>query len=191
MNNIVILKTSRLFRFFKFISKMPISSMYISYDKYDDEINSFNDVCTFVRHLLLTIFITIPVQLIMSGIILYLVFMGFLYLPGEALYNLLFGEQLEYKPIGYGMLITYMTIIGSYIALCIVQKFNQKVHIELKDDGAIKTAINIVSQKHSKFCKRLVVKSPSEVEQERLEKEAELAIKEQANDDEFKKKDSK
>lgn len=174
MNKIVITETSKLYRFFKFMRKTPIGMMYINDDTPDSTLNTFNDICTFVRHLLSTVFLAIPIQLLIGVIAIYLVFMGLIFLPLEALYYWFVGFNTD-TPIGMGALYGYITIILVYLGLCAIQATVNKASncevLTLSEDNPIKTALNIVSQKHSRFCQRLVVKTEYDLRQEEYEKE--------------------
>lgn len=174
MNKIVITETSKLYRFFKFMRKTPIGMMYINDDTPDSTLNTFNDICIFVRHLLITVFLAIPIQLLIGVIAIYLVFMGLIFLPLEALYYWFVGFNTD-TPIGMGALYGYITIILVYLGLCVIQATVNKAGncevLTLSEDNPIKTALNIVSQKHSRFCQRLVVKTEYDLRQEEYEKE--------------------
>jgi hypothetical protein len=62
-----------------------------------------------------------------------------------------------------------------YLGLCVIQATVNKAGncevLTLSEDNPIKTALNIVSQKHSRFCQRLVVKTEYDLRQEEYEKE--------------------
>lgn len=161
MNNIQIKKTSPLYKFMGMMSKTIIGSLYI--EKEYGQYNSFNDICTFVRHFLIAIFIAIPVQLFVLCGASFIAFMWLIYVPIKALILMWSGDATG-VPIGTGMVYAYVFIILSYLGLCLLQHYNKKKALTLstsdpivKEEGAIKAAFNILSQKHSKFCQRLEV----------------------------------
>lgn len=161
MNNIQIKKTSPVYKFMGMMSKTIIGSLYI--EKEYGQYNSFNDICTFVRHFLIAIFIAIPVQLFVLCGVAFIAFMWLIYTPIKALILMWSGDATGI-PIGTGMVYAYGFIILSYLVLCLLQHYNKKKALTLstsdtivKEDGAIKAAFNILSQKHSKFCQRLEV----------------------------------
>lgn len=161
MNNIQIKKSSPLYKFMGMMSKTIIGGLYI--EKKYGQYNSFNDICTFVRHFLIAIFIAIPVQLFVLVVSAFIAFIWLIYTPIKAIILMWSGDATG-VPIGTGMVYAYGFIILSYLGLCLLQHNNKKKALTLstsdtivKEDSAIKTAFNILSQKHSKFCQRLEV----------------------------------
>ena len=143
------------------MSKTIIGCLYI--EKEYGQYNSFNDICTFVRHFLIAIFVAIPVQLFVLCGAAFIAFMWLIYTPIKAIILMWSGDATG-VPIGIGMVYAYGFIILSYLGLCLLQHYNKKKALTLstsdpivKEEGAIKAAFNILSQKHSKFCQRLEV----------------------------------
>lgn len=159
MKDIEISKNSKLFKFMKFMSHTPLC-FFIDYDKYDNTINSFNDICTFVRHFLITVFICIPLQLITALFILGVVLYGLVWLPLASIFNYFMGNTTG--GFGMGMVISYGIIILTYIVLLVLQntKINTNVLVKLKpkEDGFISNTIELVAAKHHSFCSRIKMK---------------------------------
>lgn len=161
MKDIEISKSSRIFKFMKFMNHTPLGGLIVHYDRYDETIDSFNDICTFVRHFLYVIFLAIPAQifLIIAGI--YLLGSAFIIAPITALYHIVMNQSGDMPP-GAGILYFYIAIITSYLILCVIQHAlkNKKisVNIKLKQDGFIANTVELISAKHSSFCNRIKMK---------------------------------
>lgn len=165
MNNVVITRTSSLFRLVAFLSNYPIYSSFIKeidshYNeelrKYDEDYNTFNDVCTFCRHFLFIILTSF------FYIFLFVIILNCLII--QPLIVVFGGTSVQ----GSITLSFLGILIGAYIIALVLQKFtdyisNHKKNAEPKpeterDDGVILKTFKILSQKHHDFCKRLEVK---------------------------------
>lgn len=178
MNNITIKEDSKLYRFFELVKKTPLGGAYIRYNN-DGILNSFNDICTFVRHFLLSIFIVIPFQLLVLVVGVFIALYSVVYLPLEALYYSIFGE-FDGTPIGTGLLYAYIGLIILYLSFCVLQYIGERsysiaenVEFKMSDTNPIKQAYTIISQKHSKFCQRLSVKTREDERREAAEEDVE------------------
>ena len=152
MEDYVIKKNSKLYKLVEFLSKIPFYNVYIKYSSYDDNrYTTFNDICTFCRHVLYTILVS------------------FFYL----LFFVFFANVLVIQPIlsifsdgslAANLTLTYILFIFViYIITIVFQKIfslnydfiNTDIIFDNKPVGVIKEIAKIVSQKHDNFCKRL------------------------------------
>lgn len=165
MNNVVINRTSSLFRLVAFLSDFPIYSSFIkqlakSYnselEEYREDYNTFNDVCTFCRHFIYIILTSFFYIFLFAIILNCLIIQPFI---------VLFGGSSVQGSLTLGFLA--IIVLAYVVALCL-QKFmdylskrkkDQKVTPEKEsEDGIFLKTFNILSQKHHDFCKRLEVK---------------------------------
>ena len=152
MEDYVIKKNSKLYKLVEFLSKIPFYNAYIKYNSYtDNRYTTFNDICTFCRHVLYTILVS------------------FFYL----LLFVFFANALIIQPIlsifsdsglAGNLTFTYLLFVFvMYIITIIMQKLcsldfdfiNTDVIFDNKPVGVIKEVAKIVSKKHDNFCKRL------------------------------------
>lgn len=163
MKNIQIDKNSGLYKLFQFAESYTLAGLMIEKD--GGVINSFNDVCTFIRHFIFGILFLVPLTAIIALIFLMIVLLGLIYLPLCAIFG--FGSDTENGAGGF-ILTVYGLLIIVYISLCTFQHFKNiredKQREKLyngdyikEEPGTIGKIFEIISSKHSKFCKRLEV----------------------------------
>lgn len=167
MKDITIKKSSPLYRLVAFLSDFPIFSMFLKYDFEGGRYNSFNDICTFTRHLLYSL-ATVCFYLLVIAICIYI----FIIAPITVIAGV--GTSI----LGKAVLIFLCGTACVYTTLLVIQKlvipaleymydriFNRPeksedvVQKEVKPDSAFKAAFKIVAQKHNNFCKRLKVEN--------------------------------
>ena len=162
MKDIIVKRSSFIYKLFDFLSTVPPFSIYIRRNHgYSGPINSFNDVCTFCRHVFYSLFISFPIlAMILIGFSI-AIFSMFIYVP----YLGLIGEST------IGMYICYAYVISAllYLGLCtynwnlesefFVWKWKRKlVDPEVvKEPGTISKILEIMAQKNDKFCSRIKV----------------------------------
>lgn len=165
MNNVVITRQSLLFRIVAFLSQFPIYSSFIkaiakSYNEdlgeYNEDYNTFNDVCTFCRHFIFIILTSFFYAFLFVIILNCLIIQPLIVLFG--------GSSLQ----GSLTITAICILILVYFVLLVIQKVidffvNRKKKTETvsKEEGKenvfLKT-YDLLSQKHHDFCKRLEVK---------------------------------
>lgn len=151
MEDYVIKKSSKLYKLVKFLSTVPFYNSYIKYDYYFNNYTSFNDICTFCRHVLYTILVSF------FYLLLFLFFTNILIIqPILSMFNT--------NNISGNFTIAYLLFIFVvYLITLIFQKIfslnysfiNTDVIFDNKPVGVIKEVAKVVSQKHDNFCKRL------------------------------------
>lgn len=162
--NINIDVNSGIFKLFDFARNYTLAGLIIEedyfYDKDNhriDTLNSFNDVCTFIRHFFIGILFLMPITILFFLSILFLLIWLFVWLPVTALIG--FGEANEISA-GYSVLINFAIFIVSYLIICFLQyKSKNKLRSSkaYKEPGTIGKIAQIISAKHSKFCTRINV----------------------------------
>ena len=152
MEAYVIKKNSKLYKLVEFLSKIPFYNAYIKYSSYNDNrYTTFNDICTFCRHVLYTIFVSF------FYLLLFVFFANVLII--QPILSIFSGGSLAGN-----LTLTYILFIFViYIITIIMQKLcsldfdfiNTDVIFDNKPVGVIKEVAKVVSQKHDNFCKRL------------------------------------
>lgn len=141
---------------YKLVNKMSVTfpfAIYMGKEWDNEHPSSFNDVCTFVRHLLLTLFIIIPIILILGLMLLAVAFMMFIYIPYQAI--------VTDNWAGYIMLILYGVWSVSYVVLLALQsKYGERQKISndtLDNDkqSTLSQILDIIKEKNSKICKKI------------------------------------
>lgn len=163
MKNIQIDKNSGLYKLFQFAESYTLAGLMIEKD--DGVINSFNDVCTFIRHFIFGILFLVPLTAIIALVFSALLLFALIYLPLCAIFGL--GSDND---IGAGrfILALYSILIIIYISLCTFQHFKNIREAKQREKwyngdyskeepGTIGKIFEIISSKHSKFCKRIDV----------------------------------
>lgn len=160
--NINIDINSGIFKLFKFASKYTLAGLIIEedyfYDKdnnHIDTLNSFNDVCIFIRHFFIGILFLMPITILSFLLILFFLIWLFVWLPVTALIG--FGDTNTISA-GYSVLTIYAIFIVLYLTMCFLQhRSKNKVRStkEYKEPGTIGKIAEIISAKHSKFCTRI------------------------------------
>lgn len=160
MNDIIIKKNSRIYRFYSKLAKIPLYKETFS-DNSDDRLEVFDDVCKFVRQTLIALFLVTPLMLFVLigfiGVVLYF----FLYLPITSL----FSTGSFFSTGGYPIVIMYIVITATYsVLLCANIIFNRyedrsmnRNVSEKTDKGIIRDVVSIISQKSNSVCKRMKV----------------------------------
>lgn len=156
MKEILITRDSRLYKLVALLSTLPIFSSFIVRSRYSGY-SSFTDVCTFCRHLIYSL-LTILLYVIVFSLVVGL----FIVEP----LRYFFGSATLY---GQATVIGFTLTIGLYIVLLAIQQgiqplvgFYTKLRFskekqEVEKESALKHIAQIVSQKHSSFCKRITV----------------------------------
>ena len=152
MEDYVIKKNSKLYKLVEFLSKIPFYNAYIKYSSYNDNrYTTFNDICTFCRHVLYTILVSF------FYLLLFVFFANVLII--QPILSIFSGGSLAGN-----LTFTYLLFVFvMYIITIIMQKLcsldfdfiNTDVIFDNKPVGVIKEVAKIVSQKHDNFCKRL------------------------------------
>lgn len=160
--NINIDVNSGIFKLFKFASKYTLAGLIIEKDYFFDKdnnridtLNSFNDVCTFIRHFFIGILFLMPITILFVSLILFFLIWLFVWIPVSALIG--FGDS-DTISAGYSVLIIYAIFCVSYLTICILQhrsKNKVKSSKAYKEPGTIGKIAEIISAKHSKFCTRI------------------------------------
>lgn len=154
MKDIIISRNSKLFKLVSFLSELPGFSMFIKkyYNCSDgDSFNTFNDICTFSRHVIFSLIVSILYLLILAFAINVLIIQPLL---------AIFSSSLS----GTITLIYLGIIFVLYLLFLIANKFELDEKIETivdsisKKDSVVKSTFSIISKKHDNFCKRLSVK---------------------------------
>lgn len=165
MKMIEIQRNSSLFRFIAFLQKFPIFNIFIQreYQYFNNETNktiydynTFNDICTFCRHMIYIILTTL----------LYL-------LVGAIMFDHIIIQSILFLFYG-GSIIGAMTVsfVGIMSALYLLVLITQHIHDRLEDKsvlnpdyeepskeaGFFHKTFELISQKHNNLCKRLKVK---------------------------------
>ncbi len=150
MEDYVIKKNSKLYKLVEFLSKIPFYNAYIK-DSYYNGYTSFNDICTFCRHVLYTILVSF------FYLLLFVFFANVLII--QPILSIFSGGSLAGN-----LTLTYILFIFvMYIITIVFQKIfslnydfiNTDVIFDNKPVGVIKEVAKVVSQKHDNFCKRL------------------------------------
>lgn len=187
MKNIEIDRNGKLFKLFLMLSKLPMFSIFIKvrYTYKTAEINSFNDICTFVRHIMLSLFFAIPILLVSMCVLLGGAFYLIIYLP----MSLLFGGSIysdNYINPALFIMIGELVIVLTYFILLWLQTAanNRRIAMDKlyyddpveyarrrdakrtekesdKEPGVLRQIFNMLSQKHSQMCKRITYKNDS------------------------------
>lgn len=190
MKNIEIDRNGKLFKLFLMLSKLPMFSIFIKVRNtykidWTDEINSFNDICTFVRHIMLSLFFAIPILLVSMCVLLGGAFYLIIYLP----ISLLFGGSIysdNYINPALFIMIGELVIVLTYFILLWLQTAANNRRIDMdklyyddpveyvrrrdakrtekesdKEPGVLRQIFNMLSQKHSQMCKRITYKNDS------------------------------
>lgn len=158
MKDIIIKKSSFIYKMFALLSDIPPFSIYIRKNR--GTINSFNDVCTFCRHVFYSVFISLPILvlsligfgLVLSGFFIYMPYLG---LTGESVVGL----YLCYGYVAIGLL--YLSLCGYNWNLesgFFRWKWKQIRETEVeKEPGTFSKILEIMAQKNDKFCSRIKV----------------------------------
>lgn len=152
MEDYVIKKNSKLYKLVEFLSTIPFYNTYIKYNSYnDDSYTTFNDICTFCRHVLYTILVSF------FYLLLFVFFANVLII--QPILSIFSGGSLAGN-----LTLTYILFIFViYIITIVFQKIfslnydfiNTDIIFDNKPVGVIKEVAKVVSQKHDNFCKRL------------------------------------
>lgn len=159
MNNIKINRNSKLYKFFDKLRDIPGYSSYIkNYEDYTTNryiLNTFNDICTFCRHIFYTIFTTFLYLIILSICFDWLVIQPLKYLfTTEG--SLAGSVTLVYSGIlfiGYILLLA-IQYIYSFLKTSSDKRSND-AHVS--EPSLIRQVFSTISQRHNKICKRLEV----------------------------------
>ena len=167
MSNFTISRQSSLFKFVAFLKDFPIFSLFINrvarhYDEttyeYKEDYNTFDDICTFSRHMIFII-LSCFFYLFLFGIMINLiVIQPIVYLFGS-------GSVAGAVTVSFASI-----LIAIYAVLLILQKINdcydyvksnrvatEKESVE-KEPGFFSKTFELLSQKHHNFCNRLDTK---------------------------------
>lgn len=178
MNLIKVNKSSSLYKVFQFLSDVPGFSLFIKndYEKrrispedfdYVRQVNSFNDICTFTRHVFFSL------AMIVIYLIIFALGINFLFI--EPIKSLLGTVTTA----GQLTLTFYGVAVATYVILLIVQhatvgmdkvvnyfssraEESQEDYVEekepvIKQPGFFASLFKLLSEKHANFCKRVVV----------------------------------
>lgn len=145
MNQINIKRSNYLYRFFEMLTHTGFYS-YIHYDD-DGNINSFNDVCTFVKHIIRIIFESFCILLFFGFLLI-----AFLAILGTFLYGMFYGAETIYKQ-------EWSSTITSFIVFPLIfYIMYNKIFISVeKNETAIGKLVEIVAAKKSNMCVKINV----------------------------------
>ena len=152
MEDYVIKKNSKLYKLVEFLSKIPFYNAYIKYSSYNDNrYTTFNDICTFCRHVLYTILVSFFYLLLFVFFANVLIIQPILsiFSDGSLAGNLTFTYLL------FVFVMYIITIIMQKLCSLDFDFINTDVIFDNKPVGVIKEVAKIISKKHDNFCKRL------------------------------------
>lgn len=165
MKMIEIHRTSSVYKLIAFLQKFPIFSMFIErtyrgYNLEKDEsiyeYSTFNDICTFCRHMIYIILTTL-LYLFVGAIM-------FDHIVIQSIMFLFYGGSI----IG-AMTVSFVGIMFiSYLLVLIAQHIHDRLEDRsvlnpdyeepIKESGFFHKTFELISEKHNSFCKRLEVK---------------------------------
>lgn len=141
--------SSKLYKFVDFGERTFPYDIYMSTDK------TLGDVCTFTRHFIYTILVTLIslfVVLALIGAVISLLF----YLPYT-------GFAHDYV-FGKAMFCTYIAVIIFYLLIVFKRYLESKniikfdnISFKPSSDGIIMNTLSIISEKNNKLCKRIQI----------------------------------
>lgn len=152
MKEISISKSSRLYKLFLILSTIPFYSSFIKNNYYG--LSSFNDVCTFCRHLVMALIVTIIYLLV-----------SLMFINIAIVQPLIIFFTDSSSPSGLVSLYFYSFIVTLYFILLISNKITDNLPKFVNFDtpfiqnktSAIKDVFKIVTNKHDNFCNRLKI----------------------------------
>lgn len=148
-------KESKLYKVVDKMSSILPFSLYMAPDEWSDYKvpSTFNDVCTFIRHFLLTAFIVIPITLIIILVSIAILILIFIISPLEAIRG--------YNGAGYFVILCLMITILSYVSLVFIQHYmkNKPVKVDAhkteKEPSIVSQILDVLKEKNSKICKKI------------------------------------
>lgn len=165
MNKFTIYKSGKLYSFFESLSNWFPFAVVLTKD-YDDNLKMFNDICTFVRTILMLVLLVIPMTVMFFGTVIFVTF-------GLTTLNVMNGGW-GYSPLFVLFLIpiTYLVLVYFEYKATLERNFNdsltyeelmeykasRKKNIVHKEPGPFKLFWRLLCSKHKQFCERLEIK---------------------------------
>lgn len=151
MNKFIISRNGSLFKVYSFLYYIPLLNMFLINDDSVDGI--FNDICTFIRKTLLTLFVSLPI----FSLIIYFALNLFLIQPFMAFFSqeyILGGIVLQAYAVSF---ILYLIFL--FFEYLDIRKQN-KTNVEKLETspGKFSSVFQLISNKHRDLCQRIEVK---------------------------------
>ena len=151
MNKFIISRNGSLFKVYSFLYYIPLLNMFLINDDSVDGI--FNDICTFIRKTLLTLFVSLPI----FSLIIYFALNLFLIQPFMAFFSqeyILGGIVLQAYAVSFIMYLIFLFF--EYLDIRKQNKTNvEKLEIA---PGKITSFFKLISSKHRDLCQRIEIK---------------------------------
>lgn len=151
MNKFIISRNGSLFKVYSFLYYIPLLNMFLINDDSVDGI--FNDICTFIRKTLLTLFVSLPI----FSLIIYFALNLFLIQPFMAFFSqeyILGGIVLQAYAVSFIMYLIFLFF--EYLDIRKQNKTNvEKLEIA---PGKFSSVFQLISNKHRDLCQRIEVK---------------------------------
>lgn len=151
MNKFIISRNGSLFKVYSFLYYIPLLNMFLINDDSVDGI--FNDICTFIRKTLLTLFVSLPI----FSLIIYFALNLFLIQPFMAFFSqeyILGGIVLQAYAVSFIMYLIFL-----FFEYLDIRKQN-KTNVEKLETspGKFSSVFQLISNKHRDLCQRIEVK---------------------------------
>lgn len=151
MNKFIISRNGSLFKVYSFLYYIPLLNMFLINDDSVDGI--FNDICTFIRKTLLTLFVSLPI----FSLIIYFALNLFLIQPFMAFFSqeyILGGIVLQAYAVSFIMYLIFL-----FFEYLDIRKQN-KTNVEKLETspGKFSSFFQLISNKHRDLCQRIEVK---------------------------------
>ena len=151
MNKFIINRNGSLFKVYSFLYYIPLLNMFLINDDSVDGI--FNDICTFIRKTLLTLFVSLPI----FSLIIYFALNLFLIQPFMAFFSqeyILGGIVLQAYAVSFIMYLIFL-----FFEYLDIRKQN-KTNVEKLETspGKFSSVFQLISNKHRDLCQRIEVK---------------------------------
>ena len=151
MNKFIISRNGSLFKVYSFLYYIPLLNMFLINDDSVDGI--FNDICTFIRKTLLTLFVSLPI----FSLIIYFALNLFLIQPFMAFFSqeyILGGIVLQAYAVSFIMYLIFL-----FFEYLDIRKQNKTNFEKLETSpGKFSSVFQLISNKHRDLCQRIEVK---------------------------------
>ncbi len=151
MNKFIISRNGSLFKVYSFLYYIPLLNMFLINDDSVDGI--FNDIRSFIRKTLLTLFVSLPI----FSLIIYFALNLFLIQPFMAFFSqeyILGGIVLQAYAVSFIMYLIFL-----FFEYLDIRKQN-KTNVEKLETspGKFSSVFQLISNKHRDLCQRIEVK---------------------------------